>query len=395
MNRFVLYLLVVWSTLAIIAWGAIPASPGLAPLVVVALALYVTVPLFVFMRRGFGWRAYPTAAFRLYVVRPILYTQLLLPIVTISAVLGLLVGAMAGAARAGGQIAAAIALVVSGVLLLAGWRGSRSLVVRDVEAFVPSLPAAFDGFRIVQVSDLHLGPQTSRRFLADVTNSIRGLSADLITVTGDLIDDRVEDTGLFVAWLDSLGAPPHGVYLIPGNHDVYAGWASVRVALERDSSAHVLVNESQLLTRGGAALALVGLGDPAARRASPRGEQGNSAAPDVPRAFSAVPAGVSVVAFAHNPALWPSVAERGAALTLSGHTHWGQFALPRLGWSLASPFLEHAMGAYQDGEALLYVHPGTGFWGIPFRLGALPEVTVVTLRQGASASLLVGATRAA
>src|SRR4029079_18653797 len=88
---------------------------------------------------------------------------------------------------------------------------------------------------------------------------------------------------------------------------------------------------------------------------------------------------------AHNPALWPALAARGVALTLSGHTHWGQFALPRLGWSLASPFLRHAMGAHHEREALLYINPGTGYWGIPFRLGALPEVTLVTLRRGEAA----------
>jgi predicted MPP superfamily phosphohydrolase len=69
-------------------------------------------------------------------------------------------------------------------------------------------------------------------------------------------------------------------------------------------------------------------------------------------------------------------------LTLSGHTHWGQFALPSLGWSLASPFLEHAMGTYQRDGSLLYIHPGTNYWGIPFRLGTPPEVAVVTLRRG-------------
>jgi hypothetical protein len=121
----------------------------------------------------------------------------------------------------------------------------------------------------------------------------------------------------------------------------------------------------------------------------------DGAAPDLGRAFARVPADVPVIAFAHNPALWPALADRGAALTLSGHTHWGQLALPRLGWSLASPFLEHAMGAYQEGEALLYVHPGTGFWGIPFRLGAFPEVAAITLRRADAAGISMGAARRA
>jgi predicted MPP superfamily phosphohydrolase len=102
-----------------------------------------------------------------------------------------------------------------------------------------------------------------------------------------------------------------------------------------------------------------------------------------------------VVAFAHNPALWPALADHGVALTLSGHTHWGQLAFPRRGWSLASPFLEHAMGAFQRGDSLLYVHPGTGFWGIPFRLGAFPEIALVTLRRGQETGIAMGKARAA
>jgi predicted MPP superfamily phosphohydrolase len=87
-----------------------------------------------------------------------------------------------------------------------------------------------------------------------------------------------------------------------------------------------------------------------------------------------------VVALAHNPALWPGLAERGVELTLSGHTHYGQLAIPRLGWSVASLFLEHAMGIYRSGRALLYINPGTNFWGVPLRIGTPPEVTVVTIR---------------
>jgi hypothetical protein len=109
----------------------------------------------------------------------------------------------------------------------------------------------------------------------------------------------------------------------------------------------------------------------------------------VERALASVPDSATVIAFAHNPKLWPALAARGVALTLSGHTHWGQFALPKLGWSLASPFLDHAMGAHVERDSLLYISPGTGYWGIPFRLGASPEVTLVTLRSGAAASALV------
>jgi uncharacterized protein len=391
--RFTVYLLVSWTMLVWLGSGAIPERPQLGSLLVLAVGIYVTVPLFAFFAGGIGWRRYPRAAFRLWVVRPAIYGQLLLAVVSACAVAGLLVGAMLGQARAGGRVGALTALLVSAVVLIAGWLGSRSLVVREVEARVPDLPGAFDGFRIVQVSDLHLGPQTSRRFLENVTRAVRALSPDLVAITGDLIDDRAEDTRLFAEWLESLGTPAHGVYLIPGNHDVYAGWSDVHASLVKHTSAHVLVNDSQVVTRGGAALAVIGLGDPAGRGAVPA--HASSAAPDVPRAFSGVPHGLPVVAFAHNPSLWPSVAKQGASLTLSGHTHWGQLALPRRGWSLASPFLQHAMGAYQEGDALLYVHPGTGFWGIPFRLGAYPEVALITLRAAESAGITMGQARSA
>jgi predicted MPP superfamily phosphohydrolase len=141
-----------------------------------------------------------------------------------------------------------------------------------------------------------------------------------------------------------------------------------------------------LISRGDSTIALVGTGDPAG------GARGTTrAAPDVERALSRVAPGAVVIAFAHNPALWPALARRGVALTLSGHTHWGQFAIPKLGWSLASPFLEHAMGAHQSEDALLYISPGTGYWGIPFRLGASPEVTLVTLHRGSTAAARVHA----
>jgi predicted MPP superfamily phosphohydrolase len=134
-------------------------------------------------------------------------------------------------------------------------------------------------------------------------------------------------------------------------------------------------------------LAIVGTGDPAGRR------QGNGA-PDIDRALAGVPNGATVVALAHNPALWPALAERGVTLTLSGHTHWGQLAIPQLGWSLASPFQARAMGVHREGSSMLYIHPGTGYWGLPFRLGAAPEVTRITLQTGPEASITMAPARA-
>jgi len=383
--RFLAYLVVCWTTVALLARGLFPG----AAIAVAAFAVLSTAPLAAFLRWR-GWPFYPGAAFRLFVVRPFWYVQLLLPVVTGAGLAGALLGLPFGRGLLVGRALAAIALGVGAAVLLAGYLGSRRLVERRVEAMVPGLPREFDGLTIAQVSDLHIGPHTSRSFLRRVRDTVTRHAPDVVAVTGDLIDDRAEDVAAYAAALGALRAPD-GVLMIPGNHDVYAGWEAVEHNLRTALEGRVLVNDAHVLRRGDATLALVGTGDPAGRGV--RGA-GSRVAPDVDRALSTVPHGATVVALAHNPALWPALAQRGVALTLSGHTHWGQLAIPRFGWSLASVFLPHAMGGHQERDSLLYISPGTGYWGIPFRIGALPEVTVVTLRRAESAAVRVGPARA-
>jgi predicted MPP superfamily phosphohydrolase len=379
-SRLALYLIAAWGTLGVLAAGLFPGA--LAALIVVAI--YTTLPLLAYVRWR-GWPFYPGKGFRLGVVRPFWYAQLMLPLVSSAGLLGLIGGAPFGHALTVGRIVAAVALTFVVVMLSAGYFGSAHLVVRRVDVNVPGLAPEFEGLRIAQLSDLHVGPHTSRRFLGRVVSATTELQPDMIAVTGDLIDDRAEDVKSYARALGSLTAPL-GVYMIPGNHDVYAGWDDVERNLIEAKLGTVLVNDMRIITRGDARLALVGTGDPAGRARS---------APDVERALARVPEGATVIAFAHNPALWPSLAKRGVALTLSGHTHWGQFALPKLGWSLASPFLDHAMGAHIDQDSLLYISPGTGYWGIPFRLGASPEITLVTLRGASEAAAHVHRARVA
>ncbi|MEP6491896.1 MAG: metallophosphoesterase [bacterium] len=382
--RVVAYFLLTWGTIATLAAGAFPG--GLAA--TLGVAAYTTVPLLAFMRWR-GWPFYPSAAFRLLVVRPFWYVQLMLPVVSATGVVGLAIGLPFGHAFAVGRAAAALVLVVGIAFLLLGYIGSRSLVVRHVDVDVPGLPPSFEGLRIAQLSDLHVGPHTPRRFLERVVRATHALTPDLIAVTGDLIDDRAEDVAVYTKRLGALGAPL-GVFMIPGNHDVYAGWDEVERALRGGGLGTLLVNETHVIRRGPDTLAIVGTGDPAGgRRGSSR------AAPDIERAMASVPKSATTIAFAHNPALWPALAAHGVALTLSGHTHWGQFALPQMGWSLASPFLKHAMGAHVERDSSLYISPGTGYFGIPFRIGARPEVTLVTLRRADAAAARVHPARAA
>lgn len=340
-------------------------------------AVSLVVPVTVFARSMSG-RLYPGALTRLLVIRPFWYLQLLVPLTAVAAVLGGAVGLALGAPGAAGRHAAMVTAIILALLGLAGWVGSRRLVVRGVEAAFPDMPPGLDGLRIVQLSDLHVGPHTSRRYLDSVVRAVRDAAPELIVFTGDQVDDYPRDTEPFARAFAGLDAPL-GVYSIPGNHDIYAGWDAVRRGLEA-AGQRVLVNEAVVVERNGARLWLAGTGDPAGRGFTKGG--GATAAPDVERTLTRVPAGSFVVALAHNPVLWPLLAERGVQLTLSGHTHHGQLSVPVLRWSLASVFLEHAMGTYRKGAAMVYINPGTNYWGLPFRLGALPEVTVVQLRRG-------------
>ncbi|MGH7623169.1 MAG: metallophosphoesterase, partial [Gemmatimonadaceae bacterium] len=235
--------------------------------------------------------------------------------------------------------------------------------------------------RIAQICDTHIGPHISRTRLARVADAVREARPDVIAVAGDLIDDYARDVDLYAAAFGDLTAPL-GVFVIAGNHEVYAGWNDVRPRLEA-LRITLLVNDGRVVNHHGTPMAIVGTGDPAAgHRAAP-----GLPAPDLDATLASVPAGLFTIALAHNPALWPPLAAAGVQLTLSGHTHWGQFTLLRTGWSLANPFLSLAMGAYRRGDSLLYVHPGTGYWGVPFRVGARAEVAILTLARGGTAAI--------
>ena len=380
MLYFALYLIVTWSAITTLTWSLFPG----APFVVLLVAIYSAAPIFIFVTRR-SWKFYPTALFRMLVVRPVLYVQLLLPLVTVAGIAGALIGLPFGAPLYIARLVAGNLFLVCAALLLLGVFGSRLLVVRKVDAFIENLPEEFDGTTIAQLSDLHVGPQTSKWFLQRIVRTVSALKPDIIAVTGDLIDDRPEDVKDYAAALGGLDAPL-GVYMIPGNHEVYSGWSAVRSALQSSVRGHILVNESRLIKRGAATIAIVGTGDPAGAQ---RG-LGANVAPDIDAAFANVPMNTIAVALVHNPGLWPAVRKRGSALMLSGHTHWGQLSITPLNWSLASPWLKYSMGAYQEGKFLLYISPGTGFWGVPFRLGAWAEITHVTLRRAAETSIVAG-----
>jgi predicted MPP superfamily phosphohydrolase len=356
-----------------------PFIPG-GWLTLAGVALLAVIPVRVLVR-GFGGAAYPSAVMRLFVLRPFWYAMLFLPVLAAAGSIGTAIGAPFGAGATVGRWALAVSAVGLAVGALVGAIGSRRLRVRHLDVASPDVPERFDGLRVVQVSDLHVGPHTSRRFLDRIVQAIRWVEPDLIAITGDQVDDYGADVEYFNAAFGVLSAPL-GVYAVAGNHDVYAGWNEVHRGME-DEGIRVLVNEAVSVVRHGQRIWIAGTGDPAG--ATWQWNGGARAAPDLDATLASVPPGAFTLALAHNPALWPELASRGVQLTLSGHTHHGQVSVPWLGWSLASPFLQLAMGVHRQGDALLYINPGTNYWGIPLRIGALPEVTVITLRRSGDA----------
>jgi len=385
---FVVLLAALWTAVGALAAPLLPGGGKTAA----ALAVLLTAVPLATLVAGRSLGLYPGALVRLLVFRPFWYAQfavlLLAPVGILAAIAGLPFG-MAGEF---GRAALAAAAALLAVLLLVGYLGSRRLEVRRLTALLPRLPAALDGLTIGQLSDLHVGPHSSRPFLERAARAVRDAAPDLIAVTGDLVDDFPPDLDRYAEIFGDLRAPL-GVYAVPGNHEVYTGWPEVRSRLER-LPLTVLDNRSVAVRCRGQDFAVVGTGDPAfgpgAARPADSGDEagGDAAAPDIRRALSEVAPGTFVIALAHNPALWPELAARGADFTLSGHTHWGQLAFPKLGWCLASPFLELAMGAHSRGNSLLYIHPGSNYWGLPFRLGQASQVAIITLRRGDRTGLL-------
>jgi len=373
----VLAFVAVWLGGSWLVVGAVlhPVLPGGWYAVAAGLILYA-VPVYLLVSGLTGAR-YPSALMRLFVFRPFWYLMLFMPLLAAAGTVGVLAGLPFAASRVVGSWSLAVAAALLAVAALLGYVGARQLVVRYLDVRLPNLPAPFEGLRIVQVSDVHVGPHTSRRHLARIAEAVRDAVPDLVVHTGDQVDDFARDVEHFVAALGSVTAPL-GVFAIAGNHDVIAGWDGVRQGLENAGIA-VLVNEAVPIERDGERIWLAGTGDPAGNSWQRGG--GLSAAPDIDRTLSGIPSGEPIVALAHNPALWPELVRRGVNLTLSGHTHYGQLAIPDWGWNIASSFLDLSMGVHREDGSLLYINPGTNYWGVPFRIGTPPEVTVHTLSR--------------
>ena len=243
--------------------------------------------------------------------------------------------------------------------------------LRDVEIAIKNLPPEFAGYRIVQLTDLHISRLFDAPWTQAVVEHTNRLDADLIVVTGDLIDGTTGNRRADVEPLRELRAPD-GVYVIPGNHEYFFGfeaWMRYFASLGMTP----LVNNHAVIARQGAKLVLAGVTDFSAPATG-------FSPPDVSAAIRGAPGNAPIILLDHQPRKARLAAAQGVSLQLSGHTHGGLIVgLDRL-FALANEGF--VSGLYDVNGMRLYVNNGTALWpGLALRLGKPSELTRITLRR--------------
>lgn len=276
-----------------------------------------------------------------------------------------------------------LAAVCFGCIAYGSFRGITRFEIKQVEYASPHLPAGFDGYRIVQLSDIHIGswqgyPEPIQE-LVELSNAQR---PDLIVFTGDLVNQQSHELDDFRAILSQLHAPD-GVYSILGNHDygTYYHWnhpeeesanLSYLIQSQKAMGWKMLNNAHDIIHHKGDSIALIGVEND--------GEPPFSQYADLPRAMKGTE-GLFKILLSHNPTHWRRevLPSSDIDLMLAGHTHAMQGIL--FGHSLAELRYPEWRGMYREGERALYVNIGIGYVGLPFRFGAWPEITVITLKK--------------
>lgn len=267
-----------------------------------------------------------------------------------------------------------------GVLGLAGvagafgvWRARRHPAVVEVQVPIEDLPVGLEDFRIAQISDLHLGPTLSRAFMSRVVKVVNGLNADMVAVTGDLVDGSTRHLAEYVEPLADLDSPD-GIFFVTGNHEYYSGaesWCYTLTGL----GLNVLNNHHTVIKRGQARLLIAGVTDYRAHNILPE----HRSDPDT--AMENAPQCDASVLLAHQPSSCFAAKKHGFDLQLSGHTHGGQF----FPWNfVVGRFHPFVRGLNAWGKGWVYVNRGTGYWGPPMRIGVPSEITLLVLKRKSS-----------
>ena len=288
------------------------------------------------------------------------------------------------AASALGTIGLVVAFCISAASFYGLVWGWRHLVVRQQTITVPDLPKEFDGFRIVQVSDLHLEMfEGQEAFMRSLVDSVNAAHPDLIVFTGDLVSRQSREMLPFMDILSQMKAP-YGVMSILGNHDysIYGPFHGSPKAIEHDLDLFkdyqrqmgwdLLLNEHRFIRRDSAQIAVIGVEN--------EGKSGKVRRADLPRAIEGVPDSCFKLLLTHDPWHWRHEVTRttNIQLTLSGHTHAAHFRIGDV--SPSRLVYSEWRGLYRKGSQQLFISSGIGGM-LAFRLGAWPEINVLTLRR--------------
>ena len=223
-------------------------------------------------------------------------------------------------------------------------------------------------YTVVQITDVHIGPTLGKAFLEGVVATVNAQDADVVVITGDLVDGSVAQLGPLVQPLRDLRAK-HGIFFVTGNHEYYSG-ADEWLAFLTDMGIRVLRNE-RVAIDGDEGFDLAGVDDTSAH------QFGHGHGQDVAKAMAGRDPARAVVLLAHQPKAMPDAMKHGVDLQLSGHTHGGQIWPWGYAVRLDQP---HVKGLSKDGDTQIYVSRGTGFWGPPMRVGAPAEVTRIEIQ---------------
>jgi predicted MPP superfamily phosphohydrolase len=239
----------------------------------------------------------------------------------------------------------------------------------DVDIPIAQLPRALHGFSIAQITDVHVGPTIKRGFVERIVERVNDLNADLIAVTGDLVDGSVPQLSAHTAPLAKLSAR-HGAYFVTGNHEYYSGERAWTRELGR-LGLTVLKNEHVVLRHDGALLVLAGVNDFGAQHFDPAQRSDPAAA-----LHGAPPNAGARILLAHQPRSAPDASDAGFDLQICGHTHGGQFWPWNFFVRYFQPF---TAGLHRLKNLWVYVSRGTGYWGPPNRFGVPSEITRLRL----------------
>jgi len=255
-------------------------------------------------------------------------------------------------------------VLIMATTILSVYNAGKDPVVKDIHILLDKQVYTESSYTIVHLSDIHISSSSSKTRLEGLVNTVNGLNADAIVITGDLIDDKYERVKDFSSILRDLSSH-WGTFAVTGNHEYYAGIDGFR-SFSEDANISILHNSNILLGDG---IVLAGVDDSSAKDFSLSG-------PDLDKALSSINDKKVVILLSHKPENFEKAAAKGVDIQLSGHTHAGQIPPMNMLVSLA---FKYRYGLYKYESSFIHTSPGTSTWGPPMRLFSKNEIVRITI----------------